>query len=34
VRAHAEAHLRAIGLAYAAQNSEAVPSSSNPPSGK
>jgi len=31
VRAHAEAHLRAIGLAYAAQGAAIVPNSTNPP---
>jgi hypothetical protein len=34
VRAHAEAHLRAIGLASAAQNSTSAPSVPNPPDSK
>jgi hypothetical protein len=34
VHAHAEAHLRAIGLAYAAQNSTGVPGAPNSPSNK
>jgi hypothetical protein len=34
VREHAEAHLRAIGLAYAGQNSTSAPSVPNPPNGK
>jgi hypothetical protein len=34
VRSHAEAHLRAVGLAYAAQNAAQEPSPSNLPNVK
>ena len=34
VRAHAEAHLRAIGLAYVAQNAAGNSASDNPTTGK